>query len=131
MDCRFEFGDVVSVKYGAGSTATFRVHGFTSGRRFGVHGVDYYLVKPDRDSEPGVAESSEMRLWDKPHDQIMLDWGSFPSKPTLYLRGDMLVDPFTNLTRFYFKRGGLCPRCGDRGHWLRMSAICPYHGVFL
>lgn len=121
---KLHLGDLVEVRY-IGGRLVGRIHGFKTY----ISNRPQVLVKPDPSCEDDIDGSTELRHYDVIG--VELDTGTVPLKPWILVPAQMLYDPLTVSMRDYFKRHGLCPRCGDPGFWQIMACICPHHGPFL
>lgn len=67
-------------------------------------------------------------------DLFGLEWGDRAlgrDAVYVYMDPDNVKNSITDEASAMFKTAGLCPRCGSRGSWIAMAAVCRWHGKFL
>lgn len=121
----FLYGDIVQLDYGSG-----KLHGRIHAR-FGARDV-FYIIKPDPSHNDEFEKNEDLMGYMLPlTGKSELDWGALPPYPWVVASEKELTNIISPAMTERFRKGGLCPRCGDRGYWKMLALFCPYHGHFL
>lgn len=145
----FELGDLVTYRTELVSGAWVSIYGRVMGRMtanssfmFGMSSVYKYLVKTfvniPKDFDDVVDWGLRGDHIDLMHmvseNTLVLDWGKPPPKSPKHvwvaLEGAELSSIVRHEDREYFKEGGVCPKCGDKGEWRACALFCSFHGQF-
>lgn len=126
-DSSHGYGDLVEVRLADGTRVIGRVHAGSVSPRGRL--LNQLLFVPESSYQRDVSLNPAFDVYDIP--EFSPDWGVVPPKPWLVVPSYMVESALTEGMKEYFRRQGLCPKCGDPGYWQNMACICKHHGPFL